>query len=160
MEGEKKSKTARFWAKLAVWVMLALVAPIAFIGWRYDLFKKVGTLQLSGWGAIALVIAFAFALSVLKWIKRAFEGRWTYPLQIVTGLCKVTLPLALAFFLLCSARDSLDCLIQALGVTLACETAGIFFNPLPEWAYEQSKGRTEDAIDALATKLAERKKEE
>lgn len=64
---DKKLKT---WRYLSYWlyVFCTIGIPVALVAWRFDVFKKPGPLQLTGW-AIVLIIILAFMLG--KHLKRA-----------------------------------------------------------------------------------------
>lgn len=65
----KKTITLRY---LTYWlyVIITLCVPIGLLAWQFNLFKKPGVLQLTGYGIIALIIA----VFILKGhIKRAIE---------------------------------------------------------------------------------------
>ena len=158
MDEEKKNKI-KFIVRIAVWAMFSCVIPICFIAWRYNLFHKVGTLQLSGWGLIAIVIIFVFIYSVVKYIKAGFV-EWSMLKQIISGVVKVVLPLGALLALCVSLRDNLDVFIQALGCVLMCEVIAIPLNPFPEWVWKKSKGRFEGMVDFVADRFYNRGEKE
>lgn len=148
---EEKDSKKIFLTRAIAWAILACGAPVAFIGWRYDLFRKVGTLQLSGWGMIALIIAFAFIRVLVGYIRAGFVG-WSMTKQIVEGIIKVLLPLGVLYALCIGIRANLDYFIQALGCVILCEAAAIPVNPFPEWVWKKSSGRFESMIDMIASR--------
>lgn len=156
MEKTKKksldSDQRKFVARAVAWATFACVLPVAFIGWRYDLFKKVGSLQLSGWGMIGVAIVFAFGLALVKYVKAGFS-EWSMAKQILSGIAKVLLPLGALLALCVGIRDSLDYFIQAIGCVLMCEAVAIPLNPFPKWVYEKTQGRFESAVDFVASRL-------
>ena len=150
--GAPRSKERRvFAARLAAWFAFACAAPVGFIAWRYDLFATVSKVNFGGWGLVAIAIIAAFALSVVKYVKQGLKG-WSMTKQVLSGIAKVLVPLLALYFALAAIRDSLDAFLQALGVTIASEAVAIPLNPLPKWAYEKSRGETEDAIDVILNK--------
>lgn len=149
----KKSKErALFWTKFSVWALFACIIPVGFIGWRYELFKKVGELQLSGWGLVALLIIAVFLFVIIKYVKAGFV-EWSMTKQIINGVCKVVFPLGTLLALCISLRNSLDIFIQALSCVLMSEVVAIPLNPFPKWVWDKSKGRFENAVDFVAEKF-------
>lgn len=67
------------------------------------------------------------------------------------------LPLALVFICLYYARDMIDRLLQVMGCLLLSETIAICVNPMEQWAYIQSQGEYENAIDYLLAKREQKK---
>lgn len=156
--GKKESKgltdRQRFWLMFALWSAFSCVIPVAYIVWRYDLFTEVSRIQFGGWGLVAVVIVAAFAYAVLKYVKRGM-AKWSMAKQVIAGIMKVIVPLLALFFAIKAIQDSIDAFLQALGAVIACEAVAIPLNPLPKWAYEQSRGATEDAIEVILGKRKE-----
>ena len=148
-----------FILRVVLWALFSCVIPILFIGWRYKLFKKIGALQLSGWGLIALVIVFIFLYVVVKYIKAGFV-EWSMTKQIINGITKIVLPLGVLLAICIGIRNSIDLFIQALSCVLLSEVIAIPINPFPKWVYDKSKGRFENAVDFVADRLYSKKKEE
>lgn len=155
---EKEKDLKVFWARVALWSLFSCIIPVCFIGWRYDLFKKVGSLQLSGWGLIAIVIVFVFLYAVTKYIRAGFV-EWSMTKQIVNGIVKIVLPLGALLAVCIALRNSLDVFIQALGCTLVSEVIALPLNPFPEWVWKKSQGRFESAVDFMADRLYNRSKD-
>lgn len=151
---DKKEKGV-FITRIILWCLFAGILPVLFIGWRYDLFKKVGTLQLSGWGLIGVVILFIFLRALVKYVKAGFT-EWCMLKQILNGVIKVLLPIGALLGLCVGIRANLDYFIQALGLVLICETIAIPINPFPEWVYNKTKGKFESMIDLFAAKLKDK----
>lgn len=147
-----KKEKGIFITRAILWCIFSCVIPVCFIGWRYDLFKKAGTLQLSGWGLIGIIIIFAFIYVLVKYIRAGFV-EWSLTKQIVNGVIKVVFPLGVLFAISLSLRNNLDVFIQAVGCTLLSEIIAIPINPFPEWVWNKTKGRFESAVDFIADKL-------
>ena len=155
---EQKEKRI-FIIRAIVWGILACGLPVAFIAWRYDLFRKAGDVQLSGLGIIGIIIIIAFVYVLAKYIKAGmFE--WSMTKQIISGVIKVLLPLGGLLGLLMGIRSSLDYFIQALSCVILCEAMAIPVNPFPKWVYEKTKGRFESMVDMFADKLNGKKDKE
>lgn len=156
-EQPKLTKEQKIFAiKVIVWSLFSCFIPVAFIGWRYDLFKKAGELSLSGWGLFAIVIIAIFLYVVIKYIKAGFT-EWSMTKQIISGIIKVLLPLGASLAVVVSIRANLDYFIQALSCVLMCEVIAIPVNPFPEWVWKKSQGRFESAVDFIANKIYNKK---
>lgn len=148
-----------FIIRIIAWALFSCVIPVIFIGWRYDLFNKVGGLQLSGWGLIAIIIIFAFLYAMVKYIRAGFV-EYSMLKQIVNGLVRVVIPLGALLCICISLRNNVEVFIQALSCVLVSEVIAIPINPFPEWVYKKSKGRFESAVDYMASKFYPKKEEE
>lgn len=146
-----KNEKVIFWTRFSLWVIFSVIIPVGFIGWRYELFRKVGSLSLSGWGLFAIVIIFAFIITLAKYIKAGFS-EWSMVGQIITGIIKIMLPLGAILFICMGIRNNIDYFIQALCCILMCEAVAIPVNPMPEWVYKKSKGKYENIIDYYISK--------
>lgn len=153
-----KASKRKFIIRAILWAIFCCGLPVAFIGWRYDLFRKAGQLQLSGWGLIAVIIIFIFVIVLVKYVKAGFV-EWSMTKQVLTGIVKVLIPLGAILAVCVSIRSNIDYFIQALGCTLICETIALPINPFPEWVYNKSKGRFENMVDFMAGKLRGDKKD-
>jgi hypothetical protein len=123
-----------FIIRLSAFIILGCIAPFLFIAFRYDLFKKVNEMSLSGWGLIAVVIVFFFARYVLKMIKMGMP--YSMFTQCISGALKVILPLLCLYFCVDAIRTSIDLFQQALVFTIICEALAIPVNPLPKWVQQ------------------------
>ena len=77
---DKKLKICRY---LSYWlyVIFTIGIPIALVAWQFDIFKKPGPVQITGYGIIAIIIAFFI---FWKHIKRAIS-------EMEQGLAKTIL---------------------------------------------------------------------
>lgn len=155
---QKEKETRIFVIRVILWSLFSCVAPVLFIGFRYDLFRKASSLQLSGWGIIAVIIIVVFLYVVTKYIRAGF-GQWSFVKQIIDGVIKVVLPLATVLAIAVSIRNNLDAFIQSLSCVLVCEVIAIPVNPFPEWVYKKSKGRFEGMVDFVADRFYNKKEE-
>lgn len=149
---EKNNEKTIFIVRIILWSLFACVIPVVFIGWRYSLFEKVGGLQLSGWGLIAIIIIFVFLYVIVKYIRAGFI-EWSMTKQIINGICRVVIPLGALLAICISLRNSLDIFIQALTRVLFSEIIAIPLNPFPEWVWKKSQGRFENTIDFVANRF-------
>ena len=159
---EEHPKTV-FWSRFVSWAMFSCILPFLFIVYRFKLFGKISKIQIGGWGIVAIVIAAAFVFTVIRYIKLAFAGRYSLVGQILSGICKVILPLGIFMVLLYNIKNNVDIMIQVLGCVISCEAIAIPLNPLPKWAYDMQKdvrdSEKKDTIDYLLTEFFKRKKE-
>ncbi len=149
---EKEKELKIFWTRVIIWSLFACVIPVLFIGYRYDLFKKVGSLQLSGWGLIAVIIILIFAYAVIKYLKAGFN-EWSMTQQIINGIIKVILPLVTAIVITINIKNNLDAFIQSLSCVLISEVIAIPLNPFPEWIWKKTQGKLDSTIDFVVEKL-------
>lgn len=156
MDSQEKKK---FVARAVAWAVFACGLPVAFIGWRYDLFRSAGELQFSGWGMIAIVIVLVFLIVVVKYVKALFT-EWSMTKQIISGVLKIILPLGALLALCVGIRSNLDYFIQALSCVIICEAMAIPMNPFPELIYKKTEGRYDSMTDYAAAKIGEKRESE
>lgn len=153
-----------FWTRFVLWTFFACVLPFVFLVWRFKLFHKISSIQIGGWGIIAIIIVAVFVFTVIRYIKMAFSTKYSLVAQILNGFCKVIIPLLVALVVFYSIRENVDLMIQVLGCVILCEAVAIPINPLPKWAYESQKNVREeerkDTVDYLLDGFFKRKKEE
>ena len=128
-----------FWTRFLLWFIFACGLPFAFIIWRFKLYETISSIQLGGWGIVAIIIAAVFALTVIKYVKIALNARYSMLGQCLGGACKILLPLLVFLAILYSIRDNINVMIQVLTIIIISEAIGIPLNPLPKWAYEMQK---------------------
>lgn len=160
---KEHSKTT-FWIRFIFWFIFACALPFAFIVWRFKLFTTISSIQIGGWGIIAIVIVVVFALTVVRYVRMALSARYSLMGQCLSGFCKVVLPLLAFLALLQSVKSNIDLLMQAVGCVVLCETVAIPINPLPKWAYEAQKDvrveERKEAVDYLLDGFFSRKESE
>lgn len=152
----EKVETQKFWVKFAFWMVFALIIPVAFIIWRFDLFKTISAVQFGGWGVIAVIIIATFAVVCLKYVNKGMI-RWSMTKQIVQGVCKVTIPLLAFYWMLNSISSNTAVFLQALAVVIVSETIAIPLNPFPKWVDEKTQGAMDSSIDYFFKRYDERK---
>ena len=157
MEETKKKKSV-FITRVVVWLLFACIIPVIFIGWRFAIFEKAGSLQLSGWGIIAIIIVAVTLYVIIKYIRAGFIG-WSWTKQIINGVVRVILPLGVLLAICISLQNNIKVFIQALSVVLVSEAVGIFVNPFPEWVWEKTKGQCESVVDFVVNKFYNKNKE-
>lgn len=147
-----------FFVRFFFWVLFALVLPILFIGFRFQLFSKQTEIVLSGWGIIAVVILLAFVIGLLRYIRLGLKKKHNLFLQCLNGFLKIIVPLIGMFVILYNMKNNLDYFLQALGCLIICEVIAIPINPMPAWVYESQKDlrveERKDTIDYLLSKIS------
>lgn len=153
-----------FWTRLVLFLIFGLILPIAFIIWRFDLFRAISNIRIGGWGIIVVIFVGIFAIGVVKYIKLALGAKYTLFGQCLSGLIKVVLPLMLLYALLKSIQSSLEYALQTVGCVILCEIIAIPVNPLPKWAYDMQEGveieKRKSATDYFLSEYFSRKKNE
>ena len=147
----KMSKT-EFWTRLALWVVLALVVPIVYLAIAYGLFtcKSGSSVQLSGWGVLAVVFAAAMLIVVVMQA-RATLPRGTFARQCIDGALAL-IPLLCAILVIHAAKANMDGFEKFLIVTFICEALAVPANPLPHWGLQNHIEFSENFIVAAIKK--------
>lgn len=129
-----------FWIRLSIYVFFGAIVPFIFIALRFEIFKPSSSkVSLGGWGIIGLIIAAVFFLKMLKQVKKGLP--YSLFSQIITGLCRVTIPLIIGAFIAYYFQDLMDYVFQVLCVLIFCETVAIVVNPIPKWAHDNKLER-------------------
>ena len=157
-ELQKEKELKIFIVRAIAWALFSCVIPVLFIGFRYSLFEKAGSLQLSGWGIIAVVIIAVFLYVLTKYIRAGF-GQWSFIKQIIDGVIRIVLPLATVLAIAINIRNNLDVFIQSLSCVLICEIIAIPINPFPEWVAKKTQGRFESMVDFVADRFYNKKED-
>ena len=146
-----------FWLRFAIWVSFALILPLAFMVWRFNLFTKINAVSIGGWGIVAFAFVAGFVGVLYKYLKRGLP--YSLFTQVLNGVVKILMPLAIAYYVLFLMKNSINETLQLLSVLFACNLVAIPVNPMPRWVYENRKEETETLIDVLLDRREERKKE-
>lgn len=152
----EQNETKTFIIKFAIWTILACLAPIGFIVYRFDLFQKVSKVNIGGWGLLVILIITIFSVVVGKYIKKG--KTYSMTTQVITGLVKITLPLGLITLGLYSIRNNVELAIQVFGWMAISETIAIPFNPFPKWINDNKKKETDDLFDVAWNRHNEKSK--
>lgn len=150
-----------FITRAILWAILAGGLPFAFIAWRYGIFKDSGSIAISGWGIIGIVIAAIFVFVLAGYIRKGLKpGPFKY---LANGFCKVVLPLVILLIVVEGVKRDIALFEKALIVTTVCELIAIPVNPFPEWlAKRQSEMKLEEqegVFEAMWNKFFAKKKE-
>lgn len=157
----KKHPKAVFWLRFFLFTICALVLPILFVGYRFELFHKASKISISGAGVIVIVIVAVFVATIIKYVKNVIKVKNVFISQCISGVCKIIIPLLAALALIENIKDNLDIFLQSLGMVIICEAFAIPLNPLPTWAAEQQKDikveERKDTVDYLLDGFFKRK---
>lgn len=159
-EENKKKETRIFIIRIVLFCLFGCILPFVFIAWRYDIFrveKEVSAkVSLTGWGFVAIIIAFFFFKYCYKILKASMPYSYTY--QIINGVLKVILPLVLTYMVVSGIANSINLFKQALVITIICETLAIIINPFPKYLHDKGLEKTEDIMDLFINKWKEKDK--
>lgn len=99
----KKLYTLRY---LSYWlyVLCTIGIPIILISWQYDIFKKIGSLQLTAYGIISVIIVLFICRGHLK---RAIEEMDTSILKTVLLNISKLLPWLACWFIITFMSDTM-----------------------------------------------------
>ena len=143
----------KFWVKFSLFLTFSLLIPISFIVFRFKLFstsRQINTITL--WAVIALSVLILVVSFMIKFYLDGMKTKYSLIKQILQGVVRVIIPLAIAFILvlfgkhvIVSLKDNyegmikaVNNLIQVLVVCIVSEFIAIVINPLPEWAFNNN----------------------
>lgn len=149
------SEKKLFWLRFAVWSLFACIIPVIFVAFRFDLFKAVSGISLSGWGIFAIIIVAIFILVIAKYLKKGLP--FSLFTQCINGFCKIILPLVVILAILFLVKTNIDYFIQSLGCVTLCELVAIPINPFPKWISDTRKNEKEASIDLFIDKFFSKK---
>lgn len=126
-----------FAVRLALYIVIGLFAPVAFLAWKFELFKpNTSNLKISGWGLVVIIFISVFLLYLFNQLRKGMKPGIAK--QCVDGIYKITLPLLLVTFIIHWTGNYIEQLVQFFIVVTICETIAIPINPLPKWAAENN----------------------
>ena len=145
MEEEKetpqKMSTKQFWVRFVAWVVIAVLAPIGFMFYRYDMFVKVHveeaeSISMTGWGVFACIIVAVFLLYVIREAKKGMPYGSMFS-QCVDGYT-LLIPMIILIFILDSIKDNIAAFEQVMIFLTICEAIAVPINPMRRWAFEHN----------------------
>lgn len=146
----KKMSKKEFWIRFATFSVFACILPFVFIAWRYKIFRQIDKMSLTGWGIIGMIIVAVFVFYLLKMVKKGLP--YSMLTQIINGVAKVILPLALLYAMLSSIKTNINMFLQCLLVVIMCEVIAIPVNPLPKWLHDEKTNNLAESLGALLKK--------
>lgn len=123
-----------FWIRFFIYILFGLIFPVVFLIWRFDLFKKISSVSIGGWGVVVIIIVFVFFVKMLKYIKKGLP--YSFFTQCINGIVKVIVPLLATLLIIYLMRNCMDQLMQFLVVFIVCEFFAIPANPFPKWIHD------------------------
>lgn len=138
---EKKMSLRQFWIRLSIWITFAILIPIGFLFYRYDLFVRVHTeeadgYQITGWGIFACILFSLFILYIIREAKKGMPYGSMFS-QCVDGYSAL-IPVLIMIFILNGIKDNIDAFEQVMIVLLISEAIAVPINPLRRWAWEHN----------------------
>lgn len=142
---------AIFITRLITYFIFSLALPIAYLIWKFQLFRRVSKVSIGGWGLVLIIF---LAVYFWKLISAARKGlKFGMTRQVLNGLCGITLPLAISYLVLWWLSGNIQELIDFLLVLTICETVAIPINPIPKWQFDNNKEVTEMSIMSIVEKF-------
>lgn len=137
----KKMTKVEFWVRFAIWCLIAVIAPIGFMVYRFDLFVKVHVeesdgYQMTGWGIIGIIIIAFFLMYIIKQAKKGMSYG-SMACQCIDGYSAL-IPVVLITILLESIKGNIEAFEQVLIALIICEAIAIPINPMRRWAFENN----------------------
>lgn len=140
-----------FWFRLPLYVLFGAIVPIVFLIIRFNLFTKIDSLSIGGWGIVVIVFGCIFVINLMKNIEKGLP--FSMFTQIITGVGRIIVPLIAAAFIIYYMQDCMKEVFQFLLVCIASESVAIIVNPLPKWIndnkIEQDKANLETILNSL-----------
>ena len=135
--GVRKMGKAEFWIRLLVFIGLAIVAPLTFLGVSYGLFDaKDESVSLSGWGILGFGIAAIVLISIINQTKKGLRYG-SMARQCLDGYLAL-IPLIVFILILHSVKQNIDKLETFLIFLAMCEAVAIPINPMRKWAEQNN----------------------
>ena len=149
MEEKEKMSRRQFWVRFAIWVILSLIVPFAFIAVKYGLFSPTDTLEqtqykMSGWGVCALVVVGIILMTMMGSAIKCLP-KYSMASQCMSGYLKL-MPLLLLIFGLDAIKNSVGSFIEVLIVVFVTQCVAIPVNPFPRWAHENNVELAENVV--------------
>jgi len=149
---------AVFFTRLGLWFIFACALPIAFIVYRYDIFTNKSKINISGWGAIGIVIAIVFVIKLIVYLYKGMKPGLAK--QCITGFVSIILPLLIVLIALKAIENNIKYFEQVLTCVTICEAIGIPLDPFPDWLekrrVERGKEHAETITDVVLDKIKEK----
>lgn len=147
-----------FWFRLGLYVLFGGLIPFLFLTFRFNLFSKVDSLSIGGWGIVAIIFISVFFVKMMKAVKKGLP--FSIFTQILNGLCKCIVPLVASIFIVYYMRDCMQEVFQFLVVVLFCQIIAIPVNPLPQWIHDNKINEDTSNMKTILSSLGVIKSEE
>jgi hypothetical protein len=140
-EESKKMSKKQFWTRFSLWILFAVLVPIGFLFYRYDLFVAVHTdesdgYRLTGWGIFSCVLVAIFLLYIVREAKKGMPYGSMFS-QCVDGYSAL-IPVLIMIFILNGIKNNVDAFEQVMIVLFVSEAIAVPINPMRRWAWEHN----------------------
>lgn len=166
MENKNKMSGKQFWIRFVIWIAVAILAPIGFMFYKYDMIVKTHTeasdgYSMTGWGVLGCIIVTVFLLYVIHEAKKGLSYGSMLS-QCIDGYA-LLIPGVVLIFLLDAIKDNIAAFEQVLIAFVICEAIAVPINPMRRWAFEHNiemKGHFFTDIISKAIKKSKTEEEE
>lgn len=141
----------QFWIRLSLYVLFGGIIPVIFLILRFNLFTKIDSLSVGGWGIVAILFISIFFAKMIKTIVKGLP--FSLFIQILNGICKVIIPLIAASFIVYYMQDCMKEIFQFLVVCSISELVAIVINPLPKWSNDNKIDKDKQTIKEILETL-------
>ena len=149
-------KKKLFLTRLIAFICLLLVPPVYMI-FRYNLFQKVSTISVGGWGILAICLV---AIAIFIFLRYLIKGKtYAYWKQILKAILYVLVPCFTFYMILYISKEYMERLMELLIIVMVSYFVAMVVNPLPQYTYEKSRGEFESWVN-YALDNREKAKEE
>lgn len=152
-----KSSRKIFIIRFIIFLVFSLIGPATYLIVRFNLFTATSKLQIGLWGVILFGIMMAVIGVLIRFYLEGMKTKYSIAKQIISGLCKLILPLTLVLILLVWMKDNINLVIESLCVIIPCECVAIVINPLPKWAFDNNVEGLGAFVDGILAKRENKK---
>lgn len=152
--------TAEFWIRFAIWVLLAVFAPVIYLAVAYGLFteSKGGDTCLTGWGTFAIMFTCIMLLVIVNQAKKGMRYG-SMARQCIDGYM-VLIPIFCLVLLLDAIKGNIESFERFLIVMIICEAIAVPVNPMRKWAEQNHIEMVEGFISRTIKKALSKDKDE
>ena len=133
-EQKKKSETRIFWTRFTFYVIFAWIIPAGFLIWRFNLFNKIDSISIGGWGVVCILFSAGFFIKLMRQVRKGLP--YSLGSQILEGYMKIVIPLLATLLCIYALQEFINQLIQFLIVVIISEAIAIPLNPFPKWIHD------------------------
>lgn len=105
--------------------------------WRFELFNKISTISIGGWGLVCIIFSAVFIVKLAKQVKKGLP--YSFFTQILNGIIKIVIPLITATLCLFAIKNCINEAIEFMICLTMCEIIAIPSNPFPKWIHTASE---------------------
>ena len=155
----KKMSKAQFWVRLGVWLVFALVIPVAYIFFAYGIFKDAQpATKLSGWGIFAILFTCVVLIYIMSQAKKSMP-KGTMLRQLMDGYTAL-LPILFLILIIHFVQNNIGEFKTFLIVMLLSEAVAVPINPMPRWSSEYEVDGLEDTLVGIFKRVITKEKSE